>query len=141
MANKIKGYNIRFLLNGKKCAGETSGSFKITPVVKESKIKDDAGKTSRQVDGYQNTFTVNGTCMVNEAGDATTQMDIADLRAAVKAGTSIPFVYGGIVSGDATESGNMIISDYSEDSDSENFMTYALSCIGEDNGLTTGTVA
>ena len=140
MGIKIKGYNIRFKLNSKKCLGETSGSFKITPNVKESLIKDDEGKTQRQVDGYKSTFTINGTCMVNASGE-TTQLDISDLRAAVKAGEAIPFIYGGLTSGDATENGNMLITDYSEDSDSENFMTYALSCTVEDSGLTTGTVA
>jgi len=136
---KIKGYDLRFKLGGKKCAGATSGSFKITPEVKESKIKDDKGKTSREVVGYGNSFSINGTVMLNEDGDSES-MDLKDLRAAVKLGAPIPFVYGGVNVGDATESGTMIITDYSEDTDSENYATYTLSCTGEDSGLTTGSV-
>jgi type VI protein secretion system component Hcp len=140
MATKIKGYNIRFKLNSKKCAGETAGSFKITPRVRESKIKDDAGKTSRDVDGYESNFTINGTAMINEAGDDATQMDVGDIRTAVKTGAVIPFVYGGTAQGSDTESGSMIITDYSEDTDSENFMTYSLTCVVVTD-LTSGTVA
>lgn len=138
MLNK-RGYNIVLKLNSKLAAGTTENSFKITPTLEETLIKDDAGQKQYEHTGYESELSISGLMRLNEEGE-TTQMDAKELRAAAKAGTIIPFVYGGKDSGDDTEEGALIISDYSEDSNSSDIATYSVSCkvVGS---LTAGTVA
>lgn len=123
---RIKGYNIILKLNDKKVVGVTSNGFSIKPNIKESLIKDDLGKSQSENFGYSAEFTISGLMCYNEAADEATYLDVTDLRAAAKAGTVLPFVYGGFTAGDAIESGNLIITDYKEDTDSENTGTYSV---------------
>lgn len=135
-----KGYNIILKLNSKKVVGVTSNSFGIKPKIKESIIKDDVGNSQSENFGYDADFSISGLMAVNEAADEAGYLDITDLRAAAKAGTLLPFVYGGFAVGAATESGNLIITDYKEDTDSENVGTYSVSC-KLSGAMTAGTVA
>lgn len=138
---KIKGYNIHFLINDKKFKGTTENTFKITPTVEESIVKEDAGKTQYEVTGYKSEFTINSIMSLKETGEATTHLDITDIRAAVIAGTVFPFVYGGLVVDDPIVSGSFIISDYSESTNSTENGTVSISCKVVDDTLTMGVKA
>lgn len=127
MGTRQKGFNIILKLDGKKVQGVTSNGFGIKPKIKESLIKDDLGNSQSENFGYDADFTISGLMVVNETEDATTYIDIVALRTATKLGTILPFVYGGFASGDAIETGNLIITDYKEDTDSENVGTYSVS--------------
>jgi hypothetical protein len=137
---RIKGYNIIMKLNSKKVVGVTSNSFSIKPNIKDSLIKDDFGKKQYENFGYEAEFGISGLMCINAQGDTANYNDITYLRQCAKEGTLISFVYGGFTAGDATESGNLIITDYKEDTDSENNGTYSVTCklSGE---MTSGTVA
>jgi len=126
MGTRQKGFNIILKLDGKKVQGVTSNGFGIKPKIKESLIKDDLGNSQSENFGYDADFTISGLMVVN-TDETLTYMDIVALRAATKAGTILPFVYGGFASGDAIETGNLIITDYKEDTDSENVGTYSVS--------------
>lgn len=138
MSTKQKGYNFIFTVGGKKYAGTTENTFSITPKTKESITKDDNGQSQIESDGYDSEITVKGIMALTEVGEVSTHLDFVDIRAAVKAGDPVACVYGGKTSGDATESGNYIITSYSENTGSEDYgqfdATFKLS--GE---LTTGT--
>jgi len=135
-----KGYNIILKLNSKKVVGVTSNSFGIKPKIKESLIKDDLGSSQSENTGYTADFSISGLMAVNEAADEAGYLDIVDLRTAAKSGTILPFVYGGFAVGAATESGNLIITDYKEDTDSENVGTFSVTC-SLSGTMTSGTVA
>lgn len=128
MAKRIKGYNILLKLNSKKIAGTTANSFGIKPKIKESLIKDDDGISQSEVIGYDSEFSVSGLMILNEGGESSNFEDVGTLRAAAMAGTLIPFVYGDKNSGGKTLIGNLLITDYKEDTDSENIGTYSISC-------------
>lgn len=136
MINK-RGYNIVLKLGTKLVAGTTENSFKITPTLEETLIKDDLGIKQYEHTGYESELTISGLMRLNEDGEST-QMDASELRAAAKAGTQIAFIYGGKTAGDDTEEGTLVISDYSEDTNSSDIATYSVSCrvLG---ALTAGT--
>jgi predicted RNA-binding protein associated with RNAse of E/G family len=138
MGTRVKGYNIILKLNGKKVVGVTSNSFGIKPKIKESLIKDDLGNSQSENFGYTADFVISGLMVINATGEETTYMDVVDLRTATKEGTITPFVYGGFAAGAATESGNLIITDYKEDTDSENVGTYSVSA-SLTGAMTSGT--
>lgn len=134
-----KGYNIILKLNGKLVGGVTSNGFGIKPKIKTSLIKDDLGKSQNENFGYNSDFSISGLMTVNDVAEADTYIDIVALRTAAKLGTLLPFIYGGTAPGDATESGNLIITDYKEDTGSEDNGTYSVSC-SVDGELTSAII-
>ena len=126
---RVKGYNIILSLNNKKVAGTTANSFGIKPKIKDSFIKDDLGQSQSETTGYDADFSISGICTeITIAGELLLYTDFTDLRVACKAGTLIPFVYGPLATGQPIETGTLIITDYKEDSDSENNATFSISC-------------
>lgn len=124
---KILGFNLVMKVQEKILAGTTSNSFSITPVVKESKTKEDKGHTSAVVTGYGCEFSVDGVVEVNETEQGTARLDRNDIIKMVKAGEAIPFAYGEHKSGNTLQKGKAICTKYDEKSDSDNEATYSMS--------------
>ena len=135
---RVKGFNIVLKLNDKKVIGTTSNSLGIKPKIKESLIKDDLGTSQSEQVGYDTDLSISGLVILDDAATPV-QMQIDELMEAAIAGTVIPFVYNRTGS-TVTWSGNLKITDYKEDSDSENIATYSVSC-KVDGALTKGTLA
>jgi len=119
MSTKVRGYNIRLQLDEKYIAGATDDSFKITPEIEESLIKDDNGEKTLEVVDSNIEFTVTAKLHKKEAGEDTTHLDYTDLRQAAYNGTPFAFIYGEEESGDHIVTGNAIISDFSENTNAK----------------------
>lgn len=119
MSTKVRGYNIRLQLGDKYIAGATDDSFKITPEIEESLIKDDNGEKTLEVIDRNIEFTVTAQLHKKETGEVTTHLDYTDLRQAAHDGTSFAFIYGEEDSGSYIITGNAIISDFTETTNSK----------------------
>jgi len=126
MATRLLGYNLVFKLDGKLVAATTSNSFAVNFDKKESITKEDQGAKSSKITGYNFTFSANGFIEVNEAGDEATKLDKDALLDLALAMGEVPFVYGTGVSGTVQREGTVVISQYQEDTDSENEGTYSI---------------
>jgi len=135
---RIKGFNIILKLNNKKVIGTTQNSLGIKPKMKESLIKDDLGTSQSEQVGYDTDISITGLVLLDDAVSPV-QLSLDELMEAAIAGTQIPFVYQRMDS-TVTWSGTLKITDYKEDSDSENIATYSVSC-KVDGALTKGTAA
>jgi predicted secreted protein len=140
----VFGYNILFRINDggteKYLAGTTSNSFSITPEVKDSITKADKGFKKSKVTGYGYEFSAEGLVNMSESGDTSKDLTKSEIIALTTAGGEIDFTYGGAGSGDEIIKGKVIITGYSENSDSENEATYSVNFRGVSE-FTTGTVA
>lgn len=134
---RVKGFNIILKLNDKKVVGTTSNSLGVKPKMKESLIKDDLGTSQSEQVGYDTDLSISGLVILDDAATPV-QMQLDELMEAAIAGTVIPFVYNRTGS-NVTWSGNLKITDYKEDSDSENIATYSVSC-KVDGALTKGVL-
>ncbi len=120
------GYNIAFKVNSKTFAGRTQDNLTITPTIKDSITKDDAGAKNNAVTGHEVTFSCQGLVVLSETG-VTTKLfrdDIVELALATGDSAIIPFTYK--ASSGGTLSGNAVITGYSEDSNSEDEATYSV---------------
>ena len=119
------GYNIAFKVNSKTFAGRTQDDLTITPTIKESITKDDAGQKNSAVTGKEVTFSCQGLVVLTDT--ATTKLvrdDIVELALATGDSAIIPFKYQ--ASSGKILSGNCIITGYSESSNSEDEATYSV---------------
>jgi predicted secreted protein len=119
------GYNIAFKVNNKTFAGRTQDDLTITPTVKESITKDDAGQKNSAVTGKEVTFSCQGLVVLTDT--ATTKLvrdDIVELALETGSSAVIPFKYQ--ASSGKVLSGNCIITGYSESSNSEDEATYSV---------------
>lgn len=139
MATTVLGYNIILKADGKKFAGTTSNSFSISPETKDSITKDDEGVKRKVVTGYTWECGVEGLVMIKNTGE-TTLLDRNDIMGLVKAGTVVEVVYGPIASGSKVQTGDAIITAFSESSDSENEGTYSIT-LGGTGELTESTLS
>ncbi len=132
MAKRILGYNIVFraAIEGveKLFGGTTSNSFDITPKIKDSITKEDLGQTNKSVVGHDTDFSIDGIVEINDEADKSKKLDRVDLIALVLLGEPIDFVYGETEPGKTVYKGKMLITKYSEKTDSENEATYSVSC-------------
>jgi predicted secreted protein len=121
------GYNIAFKVNNKTFAGRTQDNLTITPTIKESITKDDAGAKNNSVTGHEVTFSCQGLVVVSETGATTKLMrdDIVELALAKGDSAKVPFSYQA-GSGSTPLTGNAVITNYSEDSNSEDEATYTV---------------
>ena len=121
------GYNIAFKVNNKTFAGRTQDDLTITPTIKESITKDDAGQKNSAVTGKEVTFSCQGLVVLTDTDTATTKLvrdDIVELALATGDSAIIPFKYQ--ASSGKILSGNCIITGYSESSNSEDEATYSV---------------
>lgn len=139
MAASVLGYNILVKAADKKFAGTTSNTFGITPEMKDSITKDDAGVKRSVFTGYTWEAQVEGLIMLKTVGE-TTIYDRNDIIDLVKAGTIVEVTYGPATVGSKVQTGNAIISAFSESTDSENEGTFSITLKGT-GPLTTETLA
>jgi len=111
-------------------AGTISNSFGISPEVKESLTKADKGFKKPKVVGYQYEFGIEGLVSVKDDGETTDDLSKEDIIDMTTDGEEFDFVYGGTESGEKTRTGKLIITNYSESSNSEDEATYSVSCRG-----------
>ena len=123
------GYNIALKLgsSNKTLIGRTQEDRTVTPTVKESITKDDAGQKRSSVTGHEVTFKVSGLMVFDSATTGTTQLDSDELlEHSLKTGSEaeIDAQYYRSASGEAY-SGKVIMTGYSESSNSEDEATYS----------------
>ncbi len=135
----VFGYNIIFRIEEddglggtveKLIAGTTSNTFTITPEVKETITKEDKGFKKSKVTGYGYEFTAEGLVNISESGDTGDKLSKSDIISLTISGGEISFVYGGTEAGDKVIKGKVIITGYTENSDSENEATYSINFKG-----------
>ena len=121
---KIPGYNIALQLGEKTCIGRTQEDLTVTPTVKESITKDDAGAKQFSVVGAEVTFKVSG--LMEFDGTTSTKLDSnALLEQSLKTGSEAEIsaqYYRG--ANGAAYAGTVIMTGYSESSNSEDDATY-----------------
>lgn len=113
----MEGFNIAVKINDKTLLGRTDDSINITPNIKESTTKDDAGVTNQRVVGHGATISCSGLSMYDTSSGATTKIDRDGLLEMVlKEGEEavFPLTYG--ASTGAKLQGRAIISSFGEDS-------------------------
>lgn len=121
------GYNFALKLGDKILVGRQSENFSLKPKVKQSITKEDQGNSNSSITGYDATFSITGV-MMKGTGDTLTKLDSdAILEAAMKKGdeAKLPFVWERSTL--KSYQGQCIITDYAENTDSENEGTYNLS--------------
>lgn len=122
---KVPGYNIALKLGNKTCIGRTQEDLTVTPTVKESITKDDAGAKQFSVVGQEVTFRVSG-LMEFDSSTGTTKLDSdALMEQSLKTGAAaeITAIYDRGSSGE-NYTGTVIMTGYSESTNSEDDGTY-----------------
>ena len=122
------GYNIALKLgsSNKTLIGRTQEDLTVTPTVKESITKDDAGQKRSSVTGHEVTFKVSGLMVFDSATTGTTQLDSDEiLEQSLKTGSEAEMdcQYYRSSSGEAY-TGKVIMTGYSESSNAEDEATY-----------------
>ena len=124
--NRVLGYNIALKLGTKTCLGRTQEDLTVTPTAKESITKDDAGSKQFAVVGQEVTFKVSGLVTFDDTTNTTTTMDGDDLMdQSLKTGSAAEIsaqYYRG--ANGAAYAGTVIMTGYSESSNSEDETTY-----------------
>lgn len=128
-----EGYNIRIQLGGKYLIGVTQDEVSISPVSKESIVKENGGVKQEAIVGHTTTFSISG--LIDMTGGSNTILDNDDIIAMAmltgdSAEVSISYVRG---SGVAYE-GTGIITGYTESSSAnpDEDATYSLTIECED---------
>ena len=123
--HRVLGYNIALKLGNKTCLGRTQEDLSVTPNVKESITKDNAGTKQYAVVGQEVTFKVSGLVTFDDSS-GTTALDGDNLMdQSLKTGSAaeIQAIYYRGTNG-ASYSGTVIMTGYSESSNSEDEATY-----------------
>jgi len=128
-----EGYNIRIKVESKFLIGVTSDEVSISPVTKESIVKENNGVKQESIVGHTTTISISG--LIDMTGGSTTVLDNDDILALAcltgdSAVVDINYVRG---SGAAYE-GTGIITGYTESNpaDPEEDPTYSLTIECED---------
>lgn len=122
---RILGYNIALKMGGKTLIGRTQEDLTVTPNIKESITKDDAGQKQYSVTGQEVTFKVSGLMEYDSTSGATKLDSNALLEQSLKTGSAaeITAVYDRGTGGD-NYTGTVIMTGYSESTNSEDEATY-----------------
>lgn len=139
---KIKGKDITLKIGTKFFTGVTDTDFSGSVKWLESLIKEDDGKTQKEVDTFDEKFNISGITSINETGQTATHTDWAGLRTAYRAGASIAFVYGMFATGKPEITGNLRINSFNEKAGASGYATYTLECeVIQDSSLTYHTTS
>ena len=123
MATPVAGYNIAFKIGGSTLAGRTQDDLTIAARTKESLTKDDSGDAQVAVTGHDITFRATG--LVDTT--STTQINRDDLIAdALLTGSSAVLAFTYTAPSGTSISGNCVITNYSESSNSSDDATYTV---------------
>jgi len=118
MTTRVNGRDITLKVSTKFFAGITDVDLSSSATVETSLIKADAGVAQEEIVGFEDKFAISGIVCINEAGQELTEMDWTALRAAYRAKTLIPFVYGMGTAGKPEIAGNMRLMSWNEKSGS-----------------------
>ena len=121
------GYNIAFKIGTKTLAGRTQDDLTITPTIKESITKDDAGNKNQQVSGQEVTFSCQGLVNLSNPTGITNRLtrdEIVEMTLETGADAELNFTYA--ASSGKQLSGKCVITGYSESSNSEDEATYTV---------------
>lgn len=128
-----EGYNIRIQVNGKYLIGVTSDEMSVSPVSKESIVKENAGVRQEAIVGHSTTFSISG--LIDMTGGSASVLDNDDLLGLAcltgdDAKVDITYVRGE----GTTYEGTGIITGYTETNpaDPEEDPTYSLTIECED---------
>jgi len=108
-------------------AGTTSNSFDLSIETTEALTKSDAGQPRIIGTKQTGSISIEGLVTINEAGDVANQVDKNDIMDLVLARVAIDFVYGPAGSGSVVRKGKVLLTSYSESSDSEGLATFSVS--------------
>lgn len=123
MATPVAGYNIAFKIGTKTLAGRTQDDLTIAARTKESLTKDDSGNAQVSITGHDITFRATG--LVDTT--STTQINRDDLIAdALLTGSSAVLAFTYTAPSGTSISGNCVITNYSESSNSSDDATYTV---------------
>lgn len=121
------GYNIAFKVGTKTFCGRTQDDLTITPTIKESITKDDAGQKNNSVTGQEATFSCQGLVVLSDSTNSSTRMVRDDIvEFALSTGSSAIKAFTYAASSGKVLSGSCIVTGYRESSNSEDEATYTV---------------
>ena len=125
MATPVAGYNIAFKIGNKTLAGRTQDDLTIAARTKESLTKDDSGATQVAITGHDVTFRATGLVDVTSASSSVLDRDdiLADV---LKTGSAAVLAFTYTTTSGTSLSGNCVITNYSESSNSSDDATYTV---------------
>ena len=124
MATPVPGYNIAFRIGSKTLAGRTQDDLTIAAKTKESLTKDDSGSTQVSITGHDVTFRATGLIDVTGGANILDRDDI--IVDVLKTGSQAILAFTYTTTSGKTLSGNCVITNYSESSNSSDDATYTV---------------
>ncbi len=125
MATPVPGYNIAFKIGNKTLAGRTQDDLTIAAKTKESLTKDDGGSTQVSITGHDVTFRATG--LIDVTSGSSSILDRDDIIVDVlKTGSQAILAFTYTTASGKTLSGNCVITNYSESSNSSDDATYTV---------------
>ena len=125
MATPGPGYNIAFKIGNKTLAGRTQDDLTIAAKTKESLTKDDGGSTQVSITGHDVTFRATG--LIDVTSGSSSILDRDDIIVDVlKTGAQAILAFTYTTASGKTLSGNCVITNYSESSNSSDDATYTV---------------
>jgi len=125
MATPVPGYNIAFKIGNKTLAGRTQDDLTIAAKTKESLTKDDGGSTQVSITGHDVTFRATG--LIDVTSGSASILDRDDIIVDVlKTGAQAILAFTYTTASGKTLSGNCVITNYSESSNSSDDATYTV---------------
>ena len=121
----LEGYNIAFKIGNKTLAGRTQDDLTIAAKTKESLTKDDGGSTQVSITGHDVTFRATG--LIDVTSGSSSILDRDDIIVDVlKTGAQAILAFTYTTASGKTLSGNCVITNYSESSNSSDDATYTV---------------
>ena len=120
----LDGYNIAFKIGNKTFAGRTQDDLTIAAKTKESLTKDDSGSTQVSITGHDVTFRATGLIDVTGGANILDRDDI--IVDVLKTGSAAVLAFTYTTTSGKTLSGNCVITNYSESSNSSDDATYTV---------------
>ena len=121
----LEGYNIAFKIGNKTLAGRTQDDLTIAAKTKESLTKDDSGATQVSITGHDVTFRATG--LIDVTSGSSSILDRDDIIVDVlKTGAQAILAFTYTTASGKTLSGNCVITNYSESSNSSDDATYTV---------------
>ena len=125
MTTPVPGYNIAFKIGNKTLAGRTQDDLTIAAKTKESLTKDDGGSTQVSITGHDVTFRATG--LIDVTSGSSSILDRDDIIVDVlKTGAQAILAFTYTTASGKTLSGNCVITNYSESSNSSDDATYTV---------------
>ena len=124
MATPVAGYNIAFKIGNKTLAGRTQDDLTIAARTKESLTNDDSGATQVSITGHDVTFRATGLIDVTGGANILDRDDI--IVDVLKTGSAAVLAFTYTTTGGKTLSGNCVITNYTESSNSSDDATYTI---------------